>query len=121
MMTWSGLGMKVLALLALQTVATEAQPQPVCGRLPDNPRIVGGSEAEIGTWPWIASLQLIDSPTLWGPSSHQMVLTAAHCFDSGIRDPSLYVVVLGAYNLSNPGLHQSAVKHTIIHWNTPVM
>ncbi|XP_048372382.1 serine protease 33-like [Sphaerodactylus townsendi] len=116
MMTWSGLGMKVLALLALQTVATEAQPQPVCGRLPDNPRIVGGSEAEIGTWPWIASLQLIDSPTCGGTLiSSKWVLTAAHCFDSGIRDPSLYVVVLGAYNLSNPGSAPVAVKDIIIH------
>nr|XP_030125007.3 acrosin-like isoform X1 [Taeniopygia guttata] len=84
-------------------------------------RIVGGSGALPGAWPWIVSIQHPWVPGLGhlcGGSliSTQWVLTAAHCFDK-FDNISLLSVVIGATQLTQPGhgAKVRSVKKVLIH------
>ena len=78
--------------LIVASVVTLAQ----AGRLP---YIVGGSDAEVGSYPWQASLQ-IESQHVCGASliSSKWLVTAGHCID---RPPGDYSVLLGAYDIKS--------------------
>ncbi|NXG76182.1 TMPSC protease, partial [Baryphthengus martii] len=78
--------------------------------------IVGGHDAQVGTWPWLVSLQ---NRKPWAGFVHicggvlinkDSVLTAAHCV---MERKSQYTwrAVFGTYNLLKPGKH--AVKINI--------
>ncbi|KAK2517199.1 Acr, partial [Columba guinea] len=77
-------------------------------------RVVGGTDAQPGAWPWIVSVQ-----ELWeqgaahkcGGSliSSQWVLTAAHCFVT-VRTDAMWRVVAGATQLSRLG-PEAQVRH----------
>uniref|UniRef100_A0A8D2LWZ2 Peptidase S1 domain-containing protein n=1 Tax=Varanus komodoensis TaxID=61221 RepID=A0A8D2LWZ2_VARKO len=93
-----------------------------CGQWIPSSRIVGGAEAAVGAWPWQASVQILDSPQCGGTLiASRWVLTAAHCFTNisvcSLSNPSLFVILLGAHNLSNPGPEAVSVpvKQIIIH------
>uniref|UniRef100_A0A803WFG6 Peptidase S1 domain-containing protein n=1 Tax=Ficedula albicollis TaxID=59894 RepID=A0A803WFG6_FICAL len=81
-------------------------------------RIVGGTGAKPGSWPWIVSIQHPWAPRLGhfcGGSliSTQWVLTAAHCFD----DYNMVYVVIGATQLTQPGRDARirSVRQVLIH------
>ncbi|KAL0972886.1 hypothetical protein UPYG_G00196060 [Umbra pygmaea] len=70
-----------------------------CGRQQLTSRIIGGTVAKLGHWPWQLSLHFLGSHTCGGVLiSPDFVVTAAHCFPSSIaliRDASKWRVYGG--------------------------
>ncbi|XP_037135079.1 serine protease 33-like isoform X1 [Syngnathus acus] len=79
-----------------------------CGKptLQDN-RIVGGTAASDGAWPWQVSIQK-DNTHVCGGSiiTQNWILSAAHCFPNP-SDVSPYTIYAGWYSLNNFNPHQS--------------
>uniref|UniRef100_A0A3Q2NTC4 Prostasin-like n=1 Tax=Fundulus heteroclitus TaxID=8078 RepID=A0A3Q2NTC4_FUNHE len=78
----------------------------VCGIAPQNPKIVGGQDALLGSWPWQVSLKKFGSHFCGGSLINKnWVLSAAHCLinkTTGIRlkrFPSMWQVSLGQLQL----------------------
>ncbi|XP_014732337.1 PREDICTED: mannan-binding lectin serine protease 1-like [Sturnus vulgaris] len=86
-------------------------------------RIVGGTGAKPGAWPWIVSIQHPWIPGLahfCGGSliTAEWVLTAAHCFDK-IKKIGILKVVIGATHLTHPGQWTQVrrIKRLVRHEN----
>ncbi|XP_063286938.1 uncharacterized protein LOC134572067 [Pelobates fuscus] len=94
---------------------TTQSPLGKCGSPVVSSRIVGGTDAVDGEWPWQISIQLYGSHICGGSLiSNQWVLSAAHCFQS-YSNPKDFVVYLGMYQLSGNSPHkQSATVEKII-------
>ncbi|KAM3836525.1 enteropeptidase [Vipera latastei] len=87
------------------------------------PRIVGGSDAQEGAWPWIVSLYFNYRPTC-GASliNNEWLLSAAHCVYGRNLKPSRWKAVLGLHtnlNLSYPQTVSREIDQIIInpHYN----
>ncbi|XP_023198311.1 transmembrane protease serine 2 [Xiphophorus maculatus] len=73
-------------------------------------RIMGGSEAVKGAWPWQVSLQVYYQHVCGGSIiSPYWILTAAHCFQT-LSDPELWTVAYGDVHLSNLPTRRSAKR-----------
>ncbi|XP_059691130.1 acrosin-like [Gavia stellata] len=84
-------------------------------------RVVGGTDAQPGAWPWIVSIQ---DPWKTGTGhtcggsliSPQWVLTAAHCFIEA-RHITMWRVVVGATRLTQlgPEAQVRTIKRLLVH------
>ena len=83
------------------------------------PKIVGGIEAEEGTWPWQASVQDVFFGHFCGGSlvDDEWVVTAAHCVDFAAAES--LIVVLGRHDLTTSMGEEHTVSEIIVHpdWN----
>ncbi len=114
----------LLLIVFLQSAAAQpggqaVRPHP---RLPENPQIVGGQDADPGEWPWQVALVNAGSTDLYNNQfcggsviDEYWVLTAAHCTDGAA--PSSIDIVAGIQNLVTPeaGYQQIGVLDIIIH------
>lgn len=96
----------LIGFLLLAEYSSSVVSDFTCGTPLIGSRIVGGTDATEGAWPWQISLQQ-DGSHICGGSliSNQLVLCATHCFTHS-TNPADYTVVLGAYQLLNPSSHQ---------------
>nr|XP_015194904.1 PREDICTED: transmembrane protease serine 9-like [Lepisosteus oculatus] len=109
--------MALLSLLTLLLSVTdsESQAQPACGQAPLSPRIAGGESAQLGYWPWQASLFQRSYSCGGALINSQWVLTAAFCVKG--LDASQFTVYLGrlTQSSSNPDEVSRGVQQIIAH------
>lgn len=92
-----------------------------CGRRGDgHTRIVGGSNARPGDWPWQVQIDLIgDWNKYWCGGTllnDEWILSAAHCFEDDL-DPSSYSIKLGEHDIrkKSPVEQKHAIDKIIMH------
>ncbi|XP_066521302.1 chymotrypsin-like protease CTRL-1 [Hoplias malabaricus] len=107
-----------LTILMLLAEDSSTQNTTSCGVAPLNTRIVGGSGAPSGSWPWQVSMHYTGSHVCGGTLIHQQwVLTAAHCILSS--DTTKWTLYMGRQNQSTPNPNEQSrnVTAIIIHPN----
>ncbi|XP_074854376.1 prostasin isoform X2 [Carettochelys insculpta] len=103
--------------LLLSLGVREASGQAAMCGIPAMGRIVGGTDAQAGQWPWQISLNFQNSHVCGGSLiAPEWVITAAHCFPVE-NEITEYEVMLGAFQLTNPSqdIQVVAVEQAIKH------
>ncbi|XP_028839290.1 transmembrane protease serine 13b [Denticeps clupeoides] len=98
-----------------QTVSLQCSD---CGKSQTTTKIIGGTAAKLGQWPWQVSLRYLGSHTCGGSLvSQDFVITAAHCFPSdGYQLPANWRIYMGMVSqLKLPPAY--TVKQIITHEN----
>ncbi|XP_040211722.1 polyserase-2-like [Rana temporaria] len=101
----------LMSVLSFSVLPIDTVPSsPVCGSPAVANRIVGGTDAMEGMWPWQVSLRF-NGRAICGGSliSNQWVMTAAHCLQFS-SSASRYTVYLGAYRIDTPSANEVAVR-----------
>ncbi|XP_047434013.1 transmembrane protease serine 6 isoform X2 [Mugil cephalus] len=88
-----------------------------CGLRQFSSRIVGGTDASEGEWPWQASLQVRGTHICGGALiSDQWVVSAAHCFyDDRLYSPSVWTVYLSKLMLNRSSPIEEVARVQRIH------
>ncbi|KAB1251790.1 Brain-specific serine protease 4 [Camelus dromedarius] len=99
------------------------QKPPACGRPQRLSRIVGGEDSTDAEWPWVVSIRKNGTHHCAGSLlTRHWVVTAAHCFKGNLNKPAQFSVLLGAWQLGNPGLRSQEVgiawvqPHPVYSW-----
>ncbi|KAG5319674.1 TMPS9 protease, partial [Pseudoatta argentina] len=117
---------KAIVFVALLTVAVTERPRvglqmpPILPRFtgPSSAQVVGGKEAPVGDYPFIASLQMFNSHFCAGSIiNNKWVLTAGHCANAGSLN--FLRVKVGKHNMQkNESTEQTVqVAQAYIHEN----
>uniref|UniRef100_A0A1D5QN43 Serine protease 22 n=1 Tax=Macaca mulatta TaxID=9544 RepID=A0A1D5QN43_MACMU len=104
------LGTFTSLLLLAWTATLNAARIPACGKPQQLNRVVGGEDSTDNEWPWVVSIQKNGTHQCAGSLlTSCWVITAAHCFKDNLNKPSLFSVLLGAWQLGNPGSRSQKV------------
>ncbi|KAK2496633.1 hypothetical protein MC885_013674 [Smutsia gigantea] len=98
-------------LLPSATLDTAKIPvPPACGKPQHLNRIVGGEDSAAAEWPWVVSIQRNGTHRCAGSLlTSRWAVTAAHCFRGNLNKLSQFSVLLGAWQLENPGQRSQKV------------
>ncbi|XP_054990918.1 brain-specific serine protease 4 [Sorex araneus] len=113
-----------LMLLGPTALCTAELPAPpACGKPQQLNRIVGGEDSRDAEWPWVVSIRKNGTHHCAGSLlTRRWVVTAAHCFKGTLNKPSQFSVLLGAWQLGNPGPRAQEVgvawayPHPVYSW-----
>ncbi|XP_036776486.2 brain-specific serine protease 4-like [Manis pentadactyla] len=123
-----GSGFRILtSLLLLAAPATldaaKTPAPPACGKPQRLSRVVGGEDSADAEWPWVVSIQRNGTHHCAGSLlTSRWAVTAAHCFKGNLNKPSQFSVLLGAWQLGNPGQRSQTVgvawvqPHPVYSW-----
>ncbi|XP_068161888.1 chymotrypsin-like protease CTRL-1 [Antennarius striatus] len=108
----------VLIFLICSSIGGQVSEAQDCGQAPLSTRILGGTNATAGAWPWQASIHLVPfGMHVCGGTliNDQWVLTAAHCLTVNI--PNAYIVYLGRDTQDGPNPNEVAfiAAEIIVH------
>ncbi|KAM4820100.1 brain-specific serine protease 4 [Thomomys bottae] len=108
----------LLLLLPTATLSAAAvSAPPRCGRPQQLDRVVGGQDSRDAEWPWVVSILKNGTHHCAGSLlTRRWAVTAAHCF-KGRPPPSLFSVLLGAWELGRPGprAQRTGVARVLLH------
>ncbi|XP_006146478.1 brain-specific serine protease 4 isoform X2 [Tupaia chinensis] len=116
------LSVSLLLVCTVSLGAARTPAPPACGKPQQLNRIVGGQDSTDAEWPWVVSIQKNGTHHCAGSLlTSRWVVTAAHCF-KGLNKPSQFSVLLGAWQLGNPGPRAQKVgiawahAHPVYSW-----
>ncbi len=112
------LSVLLLSVLLLPNIAPAADPVPE--PVPPTPKVLGGTDTQPGSWPWMTALLDASEPDLYYAQycggvlvGANWVMTAAHCVDTA--NPGDIDVAVGARDLNNFSGSRIEVSAIVVH------